>query len=187
MNKEQKLEKHKSLSKWGVNNWFNYPGLYDRTTTIAVEGDFCEIGCWCGISSAYLMIQNPDRKVICVDHFKGNELNQGEQTTIKKNNLVLEDEFDSNMSALELTPTKLVGDTSEMVHQIPDKSLAFLFVDAGHLYDEVKRDIENYLPKMKEGGVIAFHDYDSPGVRKAVDETFDKVEPMGPSSAWVQL
>lgn len=34
-----------------------------------------------------------------------------------------------------------------------------LFIDAGHSYNEVKADIENWIPFVKSGGVVAFHDY----------------------------
>ncbi|MCS7261539.1 MAG: class I SAM-dependent methyltransferase [Anaerolineae bacterium] len=46
-----------------------------------------------------------------------------------------------------------------------------MFVDGDHSYEGVRSDIECWLPKVLEGGVVAFHDYRwSPGVKKAVDE-----------------
>lgn len=34
----------------------------------------------------------------------------------------------------------------------------FLFIDASHLYADVKADYENYSPLVRRGGIIAFHD-----------------------------
>jgi hypothetical protein len=34
----------------------------------------------------------------------------------------------------------------------------FVFVDGGHSYDEVKADYTNYLPMIRSGGIMAFHD-----------------------------
>lgn len=53
-----------------------------------------------------------------------------------------------------------------------------LFIDGDHRYEGVKKDIENWLPFVKKGGVIFFHDFDetSPGVVQAVNEAFKKVE-----------
>lgn len=34
----------------------------------------------------------------------------------------------------------------------------FIFIDADHRYEGVKKDYENYLPLLKKGGVMAFHD-----------------------------
>lgn len=38
------------------------------------------------------------------------------------------------------------------------KRLDFLFIDGDHTYDGVKHDFEAFLPYVKEGGIIAFHD-----------------------------
>ena len=38
------------------------------------------------------------------------------------------------------------------------KKLDFMFIDADHSYDGVKKDFEMYSPLVKNGGVIAFHD-----------------------------
>lgn len=34
----------------------------------------------------------------------------------------------------------------------------WIFIDAGHLYEEVKDDWENYRPMCQPGGVVVFHD-----------------------------
>jgi len=50
----------------------------------------------------------------------------------------------------------------------------FVFIDAAHDYDSVKRDIEAWLPKVT--GVIAGHDYPAyKGVVTAVEEIFGRV------------
>jgi len=38
------------------------------------------------------------------------------------------------------------------------KKLDFLFIDADHSYEGVKKDFEMYSPLVKTGGIIAFHD-----------------------------
>ena len=42
---------------------------------------------------------------------------------------------------------------------IDDESLDFIFVDGNHEYQYVLRDLENYWPKLKIGGIMAGHDY----------------------------
>lgn len=58
-----------------------------------------------------------------------------------------------------------------------DNTLSLLIVDACHEYKCVNRDIKAWLPKVRSGGVIFFHDYivqenDAPnnGVKKAVEK-----------------
>lgn len=64
----------------------------------------------------------------------------------------------------------------EAVTEFEDESLDFVFIDGDHSYDGVKLDIKLWLPKVKKGGWIGFHDYDHPrlpGVKQAIDEAFD--------------
>lgn len=56
-------------------------------------------------------------------------------------------------------------------------NVQWLYIDGGHEYDEVKRDIEDFEACLQSGGVIMFDDYDNknpmyqyPGVKQAVDE-----------------
>ena len=38
------------------------------------------------------------------------------------------------------------------------RSVDFLFIDGDHSYDGVKRDLADYAPLVRPGGIIAFHD-----------------------------
>jgi GR25 family glycosyltransferase involved in LPS biosynthesis len=64
--------------------------------------------------------------------------------------------------------------TVEASREFPDNSFALIYHDADHSYQGVKKDIEAYWPKLKPGGIMAFHDAfsDSPtyGVKKAVED-----------------
>src|SRR5205823_2583944 len=51
--------------------------------------------------------------------------------------------------------TRTVGRVKEI---LADKPLDFLFVDADHSRDGVRRDFELYSPLVRVGGLIAFHD-----------------------------
>jgi hypothetical protein len=56
-----------------------------------------------------------------------------------------------------------------------DGSLDWVYIDANHLYDYVKRDLEGFLPKLKAGGYLTGDDYGrrgtwDHGVTRAVDE-----------------
>lgn len=71
---------------------------------------------------------------------------------------------------------------------VPDGSLDFVFIDADHSYEGVKRDITLWRPKLKAGGLLSGHDYANPGeklgmeVKRAVDE-LGEVE-LGRDSCW---
>lgn len=69
--------------------------------------------------------------------------------------------------------------SEEAAREIENNSLDYVFIDADHSYEGVKKDIRLWRPKVKPGGWIGFHDYDHPrlpGVKKAVDEEFKRGE-----------
>ena len=55
-----------------------------------------------------------------------------------------------------------VSQTNEMFNQVKDilkgEKLDFIFIDGGHLYNEVKSDFILYKELLRKGGVIALHD-----------------------------
>ena len=65
-----------------------------------------------------------------------------------------------------------------------DKKIDVLFIDGDHSYEGCKRDIEAWLPHLKENGVMLFHDCDesSPGVVRAVSEFVDTYK--GVMTSW---
>lgn len=59
------------------------------------------------------------------------------------------------------------------VKDFPNKGLDFVYIDASHVYEDIKRDLNDWLPKIKERGIISGHDYTDNkafGVTQAVDE-----------------
>jgi hypothetical protein len=62
------------------------------------------------------------------------------------------------------------GWTHEIADKIPDASLDFVFIDADHEYESVKKDIIAWRPKIRKGGLLMGHDIHLEGVKKAVQE-----------------
>ena len=65
-----------------------------------------------------------------------------------------------------------VKDFSDKAVVVVPDDVDFVYIDGNHSYDFVKKDIELYYPKIKTGGVIGGHDFNSNslGVVKAVIE-----------------
>lgn len=63
-------------------------------------------------------------------------------------------------------------------NRIKNNSVDLFFIDGSHGYEQVKRDIKNYWPKLKIGGILLGHDYSGHplhrGVVRATEETFGK-------------
>jgi hypothetical protein len=47
----------------------------------------------------------------------------------------------------------------EAADRFPDRYFDWIYLDADHSYDSVKRDLEAFWPKIKEDGLLLGHDY----------------------------
>jgi predicted O-methyltransferase YrrM len=77
------------------------------------------------------------------------------------------------------------GMSWDMLNTLDSNSLDYIYIDADHSYESVKKDIESAYRVVKSGGVIQFNDYTtySPvenmryGVLHAVNEFLQKYSP----------
>ena len=79
------------------------------------------------------------------------------------------------------------ADSITGAEKFADASLDFVFLDADHSYEAVKKDIATWLPKIKPGGLMSGHDYERKGkfgVQKAVDEIFGDRVIRGGNNTW---
>ena len=61
----------------------------------------------------------------------------------------------------------------DAVKTIKDNYFDFIYMDASHLKKDVKRDLYEWLPKVKDGGIISGHDmidHEDFGVKEAVED-----------------
>jgi hypothetical protein len=65
-------------------------------------------------------------------------------------------------------------------------SFDLVFIDADHLYESVKADIEAWSPMIRRGGILCGHDYEGGtiGVIEAVVEHFGRQVPKFGSTIW---
>jgi hypothetical protein len=148
----------------------------DLYQLLPVNANTCEVGVAEGLFSADILSWNlgTHYMVDAWQHMPGNGDKNNDQ-----------DWHDANMlNAVRLaTPYKargvfLRGISWEMARRIPDDSLYFVNIDCDHSYKAVMADIAAYWPKLKNGGVMAFHDYEMPqyGVKFAVRDSFPDKE-----------
>jgi hypothetical protein len=136
---------------------------------------FAEIGC-CGAQLCEtVLIEFPDVKVTAVDiTFKPNQNRTGKLTLAPIERL--KEEYGERFNAIELP-------SIEAAKEFKDGELDLVYIDAGHLYEEVLEDLITYAPKVSDNGILAGHDYgqqsiynQNRGVKKAVDEFFTDKE-----------
>jgi predicted O-methyltransferase YrrM len=161
-------------------DWFTYSNLYSQMVEYFPDGShFVEVGTWKGMSAAYMAVEiyNSEKniKFDCIDNW---EYVEDLQNDIPKE--LYEDLY--NVFLKNIEPVKhIINPIKELswdgANHYKDKSLDFVFIDAAHDYKSVKKDINAWFPKIKNGGVIAGHDYEwGPTVKQAVDEFFNPLE-----------
>lgn len=67
----------------------------------------------------------------------------------------------------------LRGPSVGMAARCPDDFFDLVYIDACHSYECVMNDLKAWYPKIKKGGIMAFHDYEMDqdyGVKRAVTE-----------------
>jgi predicted O-methyltransferase YrrM len=141
-------------------------------STIPDNGIFVECGAWLGKSSSYLCDKAKDRvKIFVVDSWQGSkdEINTAHKLATQQDIYSI---FLNNMGNRQFTPIKKLS--QEAVLDFEDDSCDVVFIDMSHSYEDVLQDIEMWLPKVKTGGYLAGHDYNTywPGVIQAVNKVF---------------
>lgn len=124
-----------------------------------------ELGSWVGKSSVVLShaVKNkPGAKLYCVDPFNA----AGEAASVDDYKS-RQEKFASHLHGVFQNNMANYGAPS-LVESIQaysfdaakdwDQKIDFIFIDASHDYEDVKKDIEDWAPFIKPGGIIAFHD-----------------------------
>jgi len=162
-----------------IPNACNFHGFYQQVVNRFSDGIFIEVGVWLGHSAAFMatLIQNKPIRFYAIDDFKSDG-----PTPLDGDYY---DQFWNNMQSCGVSAyiTPIVGDSSKMAQRFSDHSCSFVFIDGDHTYEGVKRDIQAFLPKMKNGGILAGHDYQSPTVRQAVHELLNPIRLDGGNGA----
>lgn len=132
-----------------------------------------EIGVWTG-GMTTLFAERADR-VICVDHWLGSPTDHSrEMLRLQGGSSVAYHAFFRNLADSLFTKVFPVRGGSREIAALwpPHLKADLIYIDAGHGYEDCSADIAAWLPHVREGGVLAGHDYcDSfPGVKRAVDE-----------------
>jgi hypothetical protein len=177
-------------------NWFNYQELYNLMVEKFPSGSkFIEVGSWKGKSAAYLAVEiinsKKDIKIACIDlwadcidSWKG--ISEDQRNEHLKSNYLYELFIKNTLSLSSvINPIRMDSISASKIYN--DNTIDFIFIDANHDYDNVKKDIDAWYPKVKIGGIIAGHDYDKYwfGVVEAVNDFFTGKNILISGNCWI--
>jgi hypothetical protein len=157
-------------------NWFGYEDLYEMIVKkYNNNSHFVEVGVWKGMSACFMVVEivnsGKNIKFDCVDTWDYVE-SSNEIQELQFNNLF--DIFKRNIEPVKDKINIIKSISWDGALNYEDNSLEFVFIDAGHDYESVKKDLNAWYPKVKLGGTIAGHDYHYDcGVYPAVNEFFE--------------
>lgn len=162
-----------------LEGWFNMEKQYLELLDATPEGGtFVELGCYKGKSTSFIGVeihkQKRDIEFFAVDSFMGatNSKDVNEQKAYE-GVTEIELAYAINLSEVGNKVKTIKSLSHEAANLFEANSVDCLFIDAGHSYDAVMKDIEAWLPKMKPNGIMAGHDFHAwEGVNKAVQEKF---------------
>lgn len=172
-----------------IPGWFDFADIYDHLIARARDGAvFVEVGAYLGRSSLYLAsrIQWSGKKirVYVVDRWDGwlyddcyprSSADQSSAAGADSEDVFWHFIRNVRRAGVEdvICPLKMPSEQAASLFE--DGTIDFVFLDADHGYEAVRRDLEAWFPKVKRRGVLGGHDYlhpDFPGVRRAADEFF---------------
>lgn len=141
-----------------------------------------EIGSYKGESTFMFASLGIFEEIHCIDPYEGEE----------EANIILNDNWDNVKNEFKINTRHFNNITTHqdysynIVDKFPDNYFNFIYIDAEHTYESVKRDIELYLPKC--GHIIAGHDYQKAwsGVVRAVDEIIGKPDRRYIDGSWMK-
>jgi predicted O-methyltransferase YrrM len=170
-------------------------GLENLIAKIPENSIMIEIGSYSGESTEIFARSKKFKKIYCIDPWE--KFYDEEDMTSFTNLLEAERKFNIVMEKYPIL-SKIKRKSSEASSLFEKGSVDFVYLDARHNYGGVLEDLNLFLPKIKEGGIIGGHDYYPnnvhdieyawkwEGVVRAVDEVFTKPDEVFEDTSWIK-
>jgi beta-1,4-mannosyl-glycoprotein beta-1,4-N-acetylglucosaminyltransferase len=153
-----------------------------------------ELGSWIGRSARALADNMPEDAVLyCVDTWLGSEAE-------KQGYMGVVAQMDGDFACYHFTknlfdhivrgrvrPIRMHGRNAAQMFREQGLKADLIFIDAGHIYHEIKEDVACFLPVLAKDGIICGHDFNQPvwpDVTKAVTEDFPQVQCEQGTTIW---
>lgn len=114
------------------------------------NGIVAEIGVDMGDFSQKIIEINKPKKLHLIDLWGSKRYGQDKRELVEK-------KFQK-----EITDDKVninIGYSTDVANEFNNNYFDWIYIDSSHRYNVTKEELEKYEPKIKEGGIIAGHDY----------------------------
>ncbi len=167
-------------------SWHDRDAVVRLAKTVSEAPVVAEVGTWLGHTANFLA--DAGCLVWAVDTFTGTKDANDLTSQYTGTPAELYAAFRANVGRrLGNTIVGLWTDSVAGSRIFPDGVLDLVFLDADHRYEAVRADLAAWVPKVRAGGIVACHDYDTdqfPGVTQAVGELGVRVHKTGQCIGW---
>lgn len=171
-----------------IDGWFDFEDIYSVVVRFCPpNAHFVEVGAFLGKSTSFMAVEivNSGKEITfdVVDTWEGSAEHQAgaehQRKTVLEGSLY--ENFKRNMKPVAHIINPIKCASLDAAKRYEDGSLDFVFLDASHDYENVKADIIAWRSKIKPGGYLAGHDFQTlfPGVVQAVTEEFPVFHHVG--------
>ena len=132
-------------------------GIIDELKSLPYPAIGVEIGVDSGMNSWYMLTECPNiAKITGVDHYA---------PYVDWDRPISKAEADANYLLIQAN-MPLMGDRFDLIRQdsqtaatlLEDNVYDFVFIDGGHSMKQVLADLDSWVPKIRQGGIVAGHD-----------------------------
>ena len=132
-----------------------------KSLRVPRDGIIAEVGVAQGDFSAFLIEHLKPSKFIAIDLFEMEKypVHWGIPQEVMFKGLTHFEFYKQRFASFGDVVSVLRGFSQDCLVTLPDQSFDMIYIDAGHDYDNVKRDGELSQKKVKRDGIIVFNDY----------------------------
>ena len=145
------------------------------------NGTIVEVGSYHGKSAVNMAHALKKKKsnatIYCVDTWRNENITQAL-------NVDVFDRFTANTAPHADVIVPLRGRSEEVGARWDKGLIDVLFIDGDHSFEGVTRDIEAWVPHVRKGGLVLFHDVDIEGVDRGIKESMPLLKPVKHRKAW---
>lgn len=165
---EYMTKAHELSKSFGMLYLEEVDALIDFAKSLPENAVCINIGAGTGTSALAILEQRPD----LMETFTTVDISRGSPLGGLRNE---RNAFDN--AGIALRHKQVLSDSVQAGQEFVG-DIDFIFVDGNHTYEGVKGDIQAWIPKVKNGGIAAFHDYQPayPMVKRAIDEFMSEHE-----------
>jgi len=136
--------------------------LAELAEGVPAGGHIVEIGALYGGMTIVMGVANPGARITSIDNFSWTPPGYEARPASRE-------EMERNLAEFGVRAEIIEGDSRE-IGKAWDEPIDLLWIDGGHSYEYVRKDLKNFAPHAH---VVALHDFDNkfwPDIRQAVED-----------------